>query len=262
MNIIPKVIIQTGFSIENTSDLKDYILSKNPGYKYKYYNNTDCIKFISKHFNKDTVNAFNKLKPGAYKADLFRYCYLYINGGIYLDLDLKPLVPIDNIINNKGHFISCLERRHIPGIWQGFIACIPKLPFLKTAIDKIIYYTLVEYYPSSNIISELGTTCCTLLHLCIDNPKYNRWPAFIKNNDAVNKLLSITGPCLLYKCINFKKHPTIFKKIDHNNIIIYLYKFDEDIFNNNNKMIIENNYQYEMSGEHYHKYFIRREVYN
>ena len=38
-----------------------------------------CRDFIQKHFNMETLWAFDKLKPGAYKADLWRYCpYTYM----------------------------------------------------------------------------------------------------------------------------------------------------------------------------------------
>ena len=37
---------------------------------------------------------------GAHKADLFRYYYLYINGGVYIDSDLMITTNIENIILN------------------------------------------------------------------------------------------------------------------------------------------------------------------
>ena len=76
---IPKIIIQT-VCIKNIDDkTKNKIIKNNPDYKYKYFNNDNCIKFITDNFSKSVVNAFHKLKPGAFKADLFRYCYLFIN---------------------------------------------------------------------------------------------------------------------------------------------------------------------------------------
>ena len=38
---------------------------------------------------------FLKFPLPVMKADFWRYCVLYINGGIYADLDAKPLIPIN-----------------------------------------------------------------------------------------------------------------------------------------------------------------------
>mmetsp|Transcript_4382 Transcript_4382/g.14865 ORF Transcript_4382/g.14865 Transcript_4382/m.14865 type:complete len:143 (-) Transcript_4382:1590-2018(-) len=38
--------------------------------------------------------AFNNLRPGAYKVDLWRYLLLWAQGGVYLDCDLELQTPI------------------------------------------------------------------------------------------------------------------------------------------------------------------------
>lgn len=230
---IPKIIIQTGFSINNDSDSKNHIIELNPGYKYEYYNNNDCINFIKKHFNSDVLSAFNKLKPGAFKADIFRYCYLYINGGIYIDLDLLPKIPFDDLIINNVDFISCLENRSnrkIDGIYQAFIACKKKIDFFKTAIDKIVVHTNNNYYPEK-------------LH-----------------SDIWIDILSITGPVLLYNSINFEKRPNC-GKTSINNINIYLYSFNGDIYDLNKNLIIKNGIKYSQCNSYSHL-FKKKDIYN
>merc|ERR1712241_24148 len=37
------------------------------------------------------------LAPPAYRADLFRFCILYMKGGLYLDSDLMPLVKLEEL---------------------------------------------------------------------------------------------------------------------------------------------------------------------
>ena len=58
----------------------------NPEFEHHLYDNKECHHFIKTNFDKRVLNAFNKLKPGAFKADLWRYCILYKKGGIYLDI--------------------------------------------------------------------------------------------------------------------------------------------------------------------------------
>ena len=36
-----------------------------------------------------------------YKADFFRYCYLYKYGGYYFDIDIEPVLSITEIIDYK-----------------------------------------------------------------------------------------------------------------------------------------------------------------
>ena len=40
-----------------------------------------CRNFIKKHFSRDVSYAFDKINPGAFKSDLWRYCIIYKNGG-------------------------------------------------------------------------------------------------------------------------------------------------------------------------------------
>jgi hypothetical protein len=92
----------------------DRMRKVNPEFNIQLYDDYDCRKFIKKHFSKDILTAFDTLKPGAYKADLWRLCILYINGGIYSDIKF-------NCINNFK-FIALTEREHFildrPGYWK------------------------------------------------------------------------------------------------------------------------------------------------
>ena len=60
------------------------ILSYIPYLKYKIFDDNDIISFIRESYP-SLLNVYNKLRPGAYKADMFRALYGYKNGGIYFD---------------------------------------------------------------------------------------------------------------------------------------------------------------------------------
>ena len=57
----------------------------NPEFNIQLFDDNDCRKFIQNNFPENILIAFDTLKPGAYKADLWRLCILYINGGIYIN---------------------------------------------------------------------------------------------------------------------------------------------------------------------------------
>jgi mannosyltransferase OCH1-like enzyme len=64
----------------------DKLKKDNPEFEYHFYDDNQCREYIKDNFNKDVLHAFDKLIPGAFKADLWRYCILYKKGGIYLDI--------------------------------------------------------------------------------------------------------------------------------------------------------------------------------
>ena len=51
---------------------------------------------------------YEKLRHGAHKADLFRYCCLYKLGGVYLDIKMKPEKMLNKIFNHRKKVIDNL----------------------------------------------------------------------------------------------------------------------------------------------------------
>lgn len=136
-NKIPRLIIQTNekskiplrmFESTNT------ILNDNPEYNYLYFTNRKARDFLQTHFDKKVVNAYDKLRAGAFKADLFRYCALYILGGVYIDTGMVSKSPLRNLIRHDDTFISP-EDNGTTGVYNAFICCTSKHPIIKNAID-------------------------------------------------------------------------------------------------------------------------------
>ena len=112
---------------------------ENPEFEYHLYDDKMCRKFIKTHFDKDVVFAFDKLKPGAYKADLWRYCVLYIHGGIYLDIKMKCVNGFRLIhLTDKEYWVEDRIVDGSKGIWQGLISIKPNNNTLKLAIHKVV----------------------------------------------------------------------------------------------------------------------------
>ena len=145
--IIPQNIYQTWHSkqipplmFNAISKIKKY----NPRFKYFLFDDNDCREFIKTHFKQDVLHAYDSLIPGAYKADLWRYCVLFINGGIYLDIKYAPL--------NGFRFINLCESEHLvldagcQGIYNALIVCKPKNQLLFKAIRQIVENVKNKYY--------------------------------------------------------------------------------------------------------------------
>jgi mannosyltransferase OCH1-like enzyme len=127
----------------------DTLKLKNPEFTFHLYDDSDCREFIKKHFNKDTVNAFDTLIPGAYKADLWRLCILYIMGGYYMDIKLQTLRKFRLIELSEGeHFVLDRPRDSLH-IYNAFMICKAGNPFLLKCIQNLVQNVKSRYYGSS-----------------------------------------------------------------------------------------------------------------
>lgn len=111
------------------------------GFKLRLFDDIKAKEFILKNFDKRTYDAFCKCAIPAMKADFFRYCALYVKGGLYTDIDiaLKPkgITDLRDLINSVG--AGFLMRRH-RAIANDFIFIRrAKHPLLEKVIEKAIY---------------------------------------------------------------------------------------------------------------------------
>lgn len=155
--MIPKIIYKTGrwkeYKLpEEIVHIFDKIKKDNPGITLSYFDDSMCRSFILKNFKKEVVFAYDKLIPTAYKADLFRYCLMYQNGGIYADLLHRYSKPFDNIIDFQKDEL-CLTRDKIniecgetEGIQISFMAAAPKNVLFLMVINQVVKNVRNNYY--------------------------------------------------------------------------------------------------------------------
>ena len=87
---IPKIIWQTHKTKnlpKSSSDAIKILRKKNPDFEYRFFDNDDCYNYMKKYFNKNVLKAYNKIYPGAGKADIWRLAVILREGGIYIDVD-------------------------------------------------------------------------------------------------------------------------------------------------------------------------------
>lgn len=110
---IPKVIYQYNFNNQynNNSHYNavQSIFELNPSYDYQFYNDQQCRSFIKKYFDKKVVQCYDKLFPILYKSDLFRYCLLYIKGGIFIDDKFILRKSFDDLIDEYNTSFYCQD---------------------------------------------------------------------------------------------------------------------------------------------------------
>ncbi len=150
--MIPKKIFQTW----ETSDIPDNlrtcitnIKNTHPDFEHYLYDNQMREDFIKSNFNKSVYDAYKLLIPGAYRADLWRLCVLYIHGGFYLDIKLSCVGDFDfNQLLDTKHFCKDIKSSG-GGIYNAFMVAEPSNPDIKKGIDKIVQNCANRYYGNS-----------------------------------------------------------------------------------------------------------------
>lgn len=155
-NIIPLNIFQTWHS-KNLPPIMaknvEFIKQGNPAFNYMLFDDNDCREFLKTHFKVEVLNAFDTLIPGAYKADLWRYCVLFILGGIYLDIKYVPINGFKFIsLTEKEHWVLDIDNN---GIYNALIVAKPGNAILSQAIDNIVANVENRYY-GNNCLEPTG----------------------------------------------------------------------------------------------------------
>ena len=142
--IIEKKILQVTKKNPVSSNIIWRIKNILNNYEYNWYNDESMYAYMKENKLEEFPDIINKTKSfvkGQHKADIFRYYWLYLNGGIYFDADLI----IDNSLDfKKNTFISVKSYHSNKNIlFNGFIAC--------SKFNPIIYKALKQCYIIKNI---------------------------------------------------------------------------------------------------------------
>jgi FkbM family methyltransferase len=84
----------------------------NPEYKVELYDDARCIELLEKYYGKKYCDIFNFIPDGPIKADFFRACIIYVFGGIYVDADIKPLIPLKDYVDDDLDFMTCVSYNY------------------------------------------------------------------------------------------------------------------------------------------------------
>jgi len=120
------------------------LVINNPEFKHFLYDENECREFIKDNFDENVLNAYNSLIPCSYKSDLWRFCVLYINGGIYLDIKYKCV--------NRFKFIALTENEYFVRdrpdncVYTALIVTMPKNQIMLNCINKIVENVKNKYY--------------------------------------------------------------------------------------------------------------------
>lgn len=166
--MIPKVLIQTSkdplphYVVEMISD------KLSPGWKYYHFNHEQRLKWITENLSDEfptLLQKYQSMSNGAHQSDLFRYYYLYKNGGVYLDSDAMLEVETDQLCGD-ARFVGVITP--YGNTFNGLLACTPQHPVVYRALIDVLqvnnsilsidyyvfcrnlYYFIHEYGPNND----------------------------------------------------------------------------------------------------------------
>lgn len=145
---IPKILFQTS---RGTKPGENLILNSRifaRDWKYYHFSDSDIITYFIQNPLPEfpnIISVFNCIKKGAHKADLFRYYFMYINGGVFQDDDfvihddLSRLLHADTSGEVSRYDFMCVMTHHgaIKSIFNGFLGASPKHPIIYDALKHI-----------------------------------------------------------------------------------------------------------------------------
>ena len=207
------------------------LLKSNPEFDYYLYSDEKSAEYIRKNYDEDVISAFETLKPGAFKSDLWRYCILYKTGGVYMDIKYNTVEPLISLIQ-KTPAIYVRDRDffgELKCVYNGVMASPPGNEIFKHCIDDVVRNCKLKLY----------------------------------NSYAAD----VTGPCVLGRMM-MKHEPTILKNIQYTYGVENVDGVNYDIIKYNNTTVMRSYAEYRteqgqfQKTERYEKMWMDKNVYH
>ncbi|EXJ92748.1 hypothetical protein A1O3_01300 [Capronia epimyces CBS 606.96] len=152
--------------------------SKNPTHRYEVLTDQNDLYYVETHFGPngfnrpDIVYTYKSLAAKIIKADLLRYLVMYVEGGVYTDIDVEALKPIDRFIPSRykekdidmviGVEVDQPEYKNhsilgtkCQSFCQWTFMAKPRLPVMMRLIDTILKWLYEVAKKQGKSISEI-----------------------------------------------------------------------------------------------------------
>ena len=159
------------------------VVAANPSYSINRHDDSSAEIYMSKFCGEDVSKAFSCLLAPSFRADLFRYCVLFATGGVYLDEDIVPMKPLNDLISEcssatVGHDFPADGK---PAKQMKILAAAPGSELMKCAMDSIVDNVRRKDKPKS----PLALTGPLLLQECYERNAADVAITYIDTRNAV-----------------------------------------------------------------------------
>lgn len=135
---ISKIIFQTSL-FKPPTYMVEMLKIKCEGWEYFHFNDEEILKYLMENpipEFPDAIKVFNSFEKGQHKSDFFRYYFLYLNGGVYVDSDAMLEKNIESIIENY-YFFTVKSALNNNSMFNGFIGCEKQNTIIYTALKHV-----------------------------------------------------------------------------------------------------------------------------
>ena len=94
---------------DDVAKLTQGVASVNSTLGYLFFDDESAAEFIVTEFGTDILKLYRSCAIPAMRADLFRYCFLFRCGGVYIDADFPAVGSIEPLVS--AGFDGCLYNR-------------------------------------------------------------------------------------------------------------------------------------------------------
>ena len=206
------------------------------------YNDGECRKMIEAHFDERVLKAYDKLIPGAFRSDIWRLCALYVYGGIYSDVHIRPHFKSEpSSLLDSADYVFCIDKPSSSTyIYNALMKMPKKSKLIKIILDEILSNVEQEYYPERDLeVSGPGVHGKVILDY-LDIEVFTE--GFIEKNGELFLFLTHKK--------NYKQHKHEYS-ISLDNTIVFLCRYAG--YREELQIICDN--------EHYSELFKRGEIY-
>jgi mannosyltransferase OCH1-like enzyme len=189
------------------------LIHDNPEFNVYLYDEADCREFIANHFSPAVLNAYNALIPCSYKSDLWRFCVLYVNGGVYLDIKYHCVNNFKFIaLTEKEYFVRDMDGGNT---YTALIVTLPTNAVLLKCINQIVQNVNNRFYGSSC----LDPTGPGLLGSFFTNNEVNQLEMYHSKSCITNKLNEfyiVYNSCIILSFFHgYKDEQSKYQKLAH-----------------------------------------------
>lgn len=150
---IPKKIMQTWKTHDVPEKWKispETIKKIMPDWEYIIMDNADNRAFVEEYFP-DFLPYYDAFPYDIQRADAIRYCWLYIHGGLYMDLDFEVLHPLDELFTTDAEVYLVHSGNVGSYVTNSFMASKPGSKFWLDVIEEM-KKPLPWYYLGKHVV--------------------------------------------------------------------------------------------------------------
>ena len=119
-----------------------------PGWMYRLWHEKSWHSGFARHLHNDTDDLIITLGPEhsdlirraanlSQRSNIWRYNLMYWVGGLYIDTDIEPYKPIDDLVADLSAFTCARTHQHRP-LECALIGAVPKHPWLCELKDRLV----------------------------------------------------------------------------------------------------------------------------